>query len=143
MNVRSFFDTNILVYTDDHDAPEKQARSLELVERARLDGWGVLSTQVLQEYFVAATRKLGVPAEIARRKVELFGRFEVVINGLDDMDDILAAIDLTRLRDIGFWDALIVHAAKESRCAVLYTEDLQHGQRIDGLEIVDPFGSSD
>jgi predicted nucleic acid-binding protein len=114
MNVRSFFDTNILVYTDDHDAPEKQARSLELVERARLDGWGVLSTQVLQEYFVAATRKLGVPAEIARRKVELFGRFEVVINGLDD---ILAAIDLTRLRDIGFWDALIVHAAKESRCA--------------------------
>ncbi|UCF20752.1 MAG: PIN domain-containing protein [Gemmatimonadota bacterium] len=138
MSVRSFFDTNVLVYTDDHDAPEKQARALELVERARLDGWGVLSTQVLQEYFVAATRKLGVPAEIARRKVELFARLDLVICGLHD---ILGAIDIQRLHRIGFWDALIVRAARESRCAVLYTEDLQPGQHFDGLEVVNPFSA--
>jgi predicted nucleic acid-binding protein len=139
MSVRSFFDTNVLVYTDDHDAPEKQARSLELVEQARLEGWGVLSTQVLQEYFVATTRKLGVPEGVARRKVELFSRLDLVINGLHD---VLAAIDIHRLNDVGFWDALIIRAAKESGCVVLYTEDLQDGWRIDGLEVVNPFEAS-
>lgn len=74
MSVRSFFDTNVLIYTDDHDAPEKQARALELLERARLDGSGAVSTQVLQEYFVVATRKLGVPAGVTRRQLELRSR---------------------------------------------------------------------
>jgi predicted nucleic acid-binding protein len=136
MNVRSFLDTNILVYADDHDAPEKQAVATELLERARLGRWGVLSTQVLQEYFVAATRKLDVPVEIARRKVELLSRLDLV---LIDLPDILGAIDIQRLYGFGFWDALVVRAAKEAGCTALLTEDLQHGQRIDGLEIVNPF----
>lgn len=136
MSVRSFLDTNILVYTDDHDAPEKQARSLELLEQARQEGWGVLSTQVLQEYFAATTRKLGVPPDIARRKVELFSRLDLVII---DLQDILAAIDIHRLHGTGFWDALVIRAARTAGCSVLLTEDLQHGQRIDGLEIVNPF----
>jgi predicted nucleic acid-binding protein len=136
MSGRSFFDTNVLVYTDDLDAPAKQERALEVLEQARLDGRGVLSTQVLQEYFVAATRKLGVTPEIARRKVELFGRMDLVIV---DAQDILAAIDLHRLHAIGFWDALVVRAARAGGCSVLYTEDLQDGWRIDGLEVVNPF----
>ncbi len=136
MNARSFIDTNVLVYTDDHDEPDKQATALDLVERARAGGWGVLSTQVLQEYFVAATRKLGVEVEIAQRKLELFGRFDLAII---ELADILAAIDILRLHGIGFWDALIVRAAKVSGCRVLLTEDLQHDRRIDGLEIVNPF----
>ncbi len=136
MSVRSFLDTNVLVYTDDHDAPERQCAALDLLERARLDGWGVLSTQVLQEYFVASTSKLGVPVEIARRKVELFGRLDLV---LLELSDIVAAIDLQRLHGFNFWDALVVRAAKQAGCAVLLTEDLQHGQQIDGLEIIDPF----
>ena len=139
MSARSFFDTNILVYTDDHDAPKKQSRSFELIEHARQEGRGVVSTQVLQEYFVATTRKLGVPPEIARRKVELFSRFDLVVN---DLHDILAAIDIHRLHGIGFWDALVVHAAKGAGCTVLFTEDLQDGWRIDGLEVVNPFRSS-
>lgn len=136
MSVRSFLDTNVLVYTDDHDAPERQRAALDLLERARLDGWGVLSTQVLQEYFVASTSKLGVPVEIARRKVELFGRLDLV---LLELSDIVAAIDLQRLHGFNFGDALVVRAAKQAGCAVLLTEDLQHGQQIDGLEIIDPF----
>ncbi len=59
-SARSFFDTNVLVYTDDHDAPAKQRRALELVADAYRAGCGVVSTQVLSEYFVTATRKLGV-----------------------------------------------------------------------------------
>ncbi len=136
MSVRSFFDTNILIYTDDHDAPDKQARALDLVEEARLGGWGVLSTQVLQEYFAATTRKLGVPAAIARRKVEIFARLDLAIL---DLSDIIAAIDLHRLHDFSFWDGLIVQAARRSGCAVLLSEDFQHGARVDGIEITNPF----
>jgi predicted nucleic acid-binding protein len=95
-----------------------------------------LSTQVLQEYYVASTRKLGVDAGIARRKVELFARLDVVRIGLDQ---ILAAIDLVRLDALSFWDALVVRAAIDARCRVLYSEDMQAGRRIGGVEIVNPF----
>ncbi len=134
--MRSFLDTNVLLYTDDHDAPEKQTKALDLFTRVRLHKTGVVSTQVLQEYFAAATRKLGVPATVARRKIELFARLDLVLIGLVD---ILGAIDLHRLQQFSIWDALIVRAAQQANCTVLYTEDLQHGQRIDGLEIVNPF----
>ena len=139
MPARSFLDTNILVYTDDHDAPDKRARALDLVAEQRAAGSGVISTQVLQEYFAVATRKLGVPAAIARRKVELFARHQLIVLGLDH---ILPAIDLTRLHSIAFWDALIVQAAKAAHCSRLYTEDLQHGGAVDGLEIVNPFAEA-
>ena len=138
MNARSFFDSNILAYTDDHDTPQKQARSLELAGEARREGWGVVSTQVLQEYFVTATKKLGVPAEIARRKVELFSRFDLV---LIDLPDILGAIDLHRLHQLSFWDALILRAAKRAGCTRVLSEDLHHGAVLDGVRVVNPFRS--
>jgi predicted nucleic acid-binding protein len=134
--VRSFLDTNVLLYTDDHDAPEKQTKALDLFARARLGKTGVISTQVLQEYFAAATRKLGVSAIVARQKVEIFARLDLV---LINLSDILGAIDLHRLHQLSIWDALIVRAAQQARCTMLYSEDMQHGQRIDGLEIVNPF----
>jgi len=137
MSVRSFLDTNVLVYTDDLDSPERQRRSLELVAECRRRRSGVVSVQVLQEYFVAATRKLGVDAPLARRKVQLFARLEVVV---PRPDDVLAAIDLHRLHGLSFWDAMIVRAALAAGCRRLYSEDLQHGRRVDGLEVVNPFG---
>ncbi|HVT14870.1 MAG TPA: PIN domain-containing protein [Thermoanaerobaculia bacterium] len=133
---RSFLDSNVLVYTDDQGAPDKQEAALALVDLCRRRSSGVVSSQVLQEYFVTATRKLGVPPEIARRKVELFARFDLFLIGLED---ILGAIDLHRLHGYSLWDALVVRAALRSSCSVLYSEDLQHGRRIDGLEIVNPF----
>jgi predicted nucleic acid-binding protein len=136
MPARSFFDTNVLAYTDDHDSPTKQSRALALFEEARRTGVGVVSTQVMQEYFVTVTRKLGVPVDVARRKVELFARLGLVVI---DLADVLAAIDLHRLHQIAFWDALVVRAAQRANCSVLYTEDMQHGRRIDGLSIQNPF----
>lgn len=133
---RSFFDTNVLVYTDDQDATEKQRRALDLVADCRRRRSGVVSMQVLQEYFVTTTRKLGVEAEIARRKTEIFGRLHVVTPGLED---ILSAIDLHRLHGLSFWNALVVRAALVSGCSRLFSEDLQAGRRFDGLEIVNPF----
>ena len=116
MSARSFLDSNILVYTDDAGAPEKQVRALALLERCRFDRTGVVSTQVLQEYFVTATKKLKVSAEVARRKTELFGHFDLVQIGVED---VLAAIDLHRLHQLSFWDSLIVRAALRAGCSVL------------------------
>ena len=136
MSARSFLDTDVPLYTDAADAPAKQRRALDLLAAQRLARTGVVSLQVLQEYFAAATRKLGVDAAVARRKIEIFANYHLVIL---DVEDVLAAIDLHRLHRVSFWDALIVRAAKEGGCSVLYTENLQHGRSIDGVRIVDPF----
>jgi predicted nucleic acid-binding protein len=136
MKERSFLDTNVLVYTDDADAPAKQAAGLSLLRAGWQTGNAVLSTQVLQEYFAAVTHKLGVDAAVARRKVELFGRLEVLSIR---HDDVLRAIDLHRLHGFSIWDALIVTMALKSQCRVLYSEDLQAGRIIEGLRIVNPF----
>lgn len=136
MSARSFFDTNILVYADDKANPAKQRRAVELVSEHRRAMTGVVSLQVLQEYFVAVTKKLGVNAKIARRKVELLAEFDVAV---PDIADILAAIDLHRLHEFSFWDALVIRSAKQSGCSVLFSEDMQHSREIDGVQVVNPF----
>jgi predicted nucleic acid-binding protein len=136
MSARSFFDTNVLAYADDKATPAKQKVAIELVAKHRRAGTGVLSLQVLQEYFVTATKKLHIDPGIARRKVELLAEFDVVA---PDLGDILAAIDLHRLHGFSFWDALVLQTAKRSGCSTLFSEDMQHGQEIDGVRIVNPF----
>ena len=136
MSVRSFLDTNVLVYADDKASPKKQRRAIELVAEQRRAGTGVVSLQVLQEYFVTVTRKLGVDARLARRKVELLAEFDVVA---PEVADILAAIDLHRLHGFSFWDALILRSAKQAGCRVLLSEDFQHQREVDGVRIVNPF----
>ena len=91
-------------------------------------------------YFVTVTRKLGVDPRIARRKVELLAEFDVAAPGVAD---ILAAIDLHRLHGFSFWDALILRAAKQAGCRVLFSEGMQDGGEIDGVRIVNPFGLGD
>jgi predicted nucleic acid-binding protein len=136
MRGRSFLDSNLLLYTDDKRDTRKRETALTVIERCRRSRTGVLSVQVLQEYFTIATRKLGVEPLVARRKVELFAQFPTVVT---ESEDVLAAIDLHRLHQVSFWDALIVRAALKGRCVRLYTGDLQDGRRFDGLEIVNPF----
>ncbi len=136
MSVRSFFDTNVLIYADDKSAPAKQRKTLDLVAEHRRAGTGVVSLQVLQEYFVTVTRKLHVDASVARRKVELLAEFDVAA---PEVADVLAAIDLHRLHNFSFWDALILRAAKQSGCSALFSEDMQGSREIDGIKIVNPF----
>ncbi|MFN2441752.1 MAG: PIN domain-containing protein [Thermoanaerobaculia bacterium] len=136
MPAPAFVDTNILVYADDRADPAKQSRAQDLIRQLIRERRGLLSTQVLAEYFVAATRKLGIDAVDARRRVELYSRFDVVTL---QPADILGAIDLHRLHGFSLWDALIVRAALLAGCRTLYTEDLQAGFRIETLEIRNPF----
>jgi predicted nucleic acid-binding protein len=136
MSVPAFVDTNILLYADDRSDARKRERAQALIREVVRDRNGRISLQVLQEYFSAATRKLGIDAPTARRKVELYSRLDVVRL---ESSDVLAAIDLYRLHQFSIWDALIVRAAMISGCRLLYTEDLQPGFRLDSLEIVNPF----
>ena|SRR5437764_364751 len=136
MPPRSFFDTNILICADDKAAPAKQRKAVDLVAEHRRARTGVVSLQVLQEYFVTVTKKLQVDAAIARRKVELLAEFDVAS---PEVSDILAAIDLHRLHRFSFWDALILRAAKQSGCSILFSEDMQGSREVDGVRIVNPF----
>jgi predicted nucleic acid-binding protein len=131
-----FFDSNVLIYADDARYPQRQQQAQLLIRSHRVNRSGVVSLQVLQEYFVNVTRKLGLDPAIARGKVEIFSRFHLVEPVLID---VLAAIDSHRLHHVSYWDALIVHCAKKSGCKVVLSEDMQHGQVIDGVRIVNPF----
>jgi predicted nucleic acid-binding protein len=136
MSGLAFFDTNILVYADDRGSPEKQQKAAALFAAHLQQGTAVVSLQVLQEYFAAATRKLGVPPETAQRKVELMALARVV---RFEVADVIAAIEFHRLTHISFWDALIVQAARSVGATILYSEDLQAGSVQSGVRVVNPF----
>ncbi len=140
MNGREFIDTNVLIYADDARDPHKQARARDLVRRLLRERRGVLSLQVLQEYFAAATRKLGLAGADARRRVEVYSRFDVVAL---HPPDLLAAIDLHRLHKLSVWDALVVRAALNGSCTTLHTEDMQPGYTIERVTISNPFAGTE
>jgi predicted nucleic acid-binding protein len=133
---RSFLDTNILLYSDDSFDARKNRIAVDLLVDLRTRREGVLSTQVLQEYFVNAVKKLKLDVVLARRRVELFANFDVVP---PSAAMILSAIDLQRLNNLSFWDAMIIQAASASGCEVLLSEDMQHSRSIAGLRVVNPF----
>jgi len=137
--VRSFIDTNVLVYADSADLADKQARATALITQHLREGSGVISTQVLHEFVNAAIRKLGLPLETVRQRVRLYARFETVGASAAAA---LEALDLHTLHQISFWDALIVQAARQSGCVQVLTEDLQAGAVIGGVRIVNPFAAA-
>jgi predicted nucleic acid-binding protein len=133
---RVFLDTNVLVSADDLDAGPKNRRARAILRERVASRTAVLSTQVLQEFFVVSTGKLGVDPAIARRKVEHLATLEIV---RIQVEDVLAAIDLHRLHGLAFWDALVVRSASVAGCVRLLTEDMQHGRTINGVCIENPF----
>lgn len=138
MRDRFFVDTNVLIYANDRSSPKKQRRAREIISDAFTDRRGCISTQILQEFFVAVTRKAGVPWSNAKAQVLRFAALDTVIV---DRKLIANAIDLHHLDQISFWDALVVKSASAAGCSRIYTEDLNHGQTIDGVLIDNPFGS--
>ena len=137
MSARSFFDTNVLVYADVGEDRMKQALAVRLIGEHLRAGTGVISTQVLQEYVNVALRKLTLPVELIRARLALFSRFELVAASAAA---VTSALDLHVLHRVSFWDALIVHAAHQSGCVQLLTEDMNTGAVIAGVRIVNPFG---
>ena len=136
MNGREFLDTNVLIYADDARDPRKRKRAQELIRRLMDEGRGVVSLQILQEFFSAATRKLKMSSEDARHRIVQYSRFDVVtLNTVD----LVAAIDLHRLHRLSIWDALVVRAALNGTCTTLHTEDMQDGFVVETLTLRNPF----
>ena len=134
-----FVDTNILVYDRDRRDPAKHERAREwMLALWERPGLGVVSSQVLTEFYWTVTRKLrpGLGEEAARRYVRTLFAWECVETTQATISDAWA---IQERFELSFWDSLIVAAARVGRCGVLLTEDLQDGQDLDGLLVVSPF----
>jgi predicted nucleic acid-binding protein len=133
-----FVDANVLVYALDASAGAKQGAAQRLLRSLWDRGNGCLSVQVLQEFFVTVTRKVPYPLSIdqAAERAREFARWKVFA---PTAEDVLSAIRLHKETTLSFWDAMVVLAAAESGCEVLWTEDLQDGQVVAGVRIRDPF----
>ena len=133
-----FVDTNVIVYQRDATEPEKQPRAAAWMETLWRRRIGRISTQVLNEFYVTVTRKLspGLPAEEARQQVaDYFAWSPLPVDGRL----ISRAWGLEQRYAISYWDALIVAAAQLARCRYVLTEDLQHDQSFDSVQVKDPF----
>jgi len=136
MNGSEFVDTNILIYAFDRSAGNKREAAIALVERLWSERAGCLSLQVLQEFYVTATKKLRMPSGAAFDQVERLGKWRV---HRPAPDDVLQAIQLHRETKISFWDAMILRSAISVGCSVLWSEDLSDRQQWNGLTVRNPF----
>jgi predicted nucleic acid-binding protein len=136
--VPSFVDTNILVYAEDRDAKAKHAAARDLIVELWNQRAGVLSIQVLQEFYVNVTKKVKKPLTSAKalEVIEEYLTWTVVEN---TGRLLTSAIELQQKAQLSFWDAMVVQAAIEAGCDKLYSEDMNAGQRFRPLVIVNPF----
>ena len=134
MKGKVFFDTNVLVYAHDKSDLTKQQYALDLI--ATHGDSIVISTQVIQEFFVTATNKLGIPDLVTKQIIRAWYCCEIVSINPSRINE---AIDLRVLNKLSFWDALILASASSANCSTLLTEDLNHGQAIAGVTIINPF----
>lgn len=137
MNVE-LVDTNVLVYAHDRTCLWKYDAARDLMDRLWTEGSGVLSIQVLQEFVWIATRKLPRPLAMSEA-LAVVGDLAAWVTFSPGTADVLAAGRLAQEARLSFWDAMIVHAASQLGARVLWTEDLNSGQTIAGVEIRTPF----
>jgi len=133
----AFVDSNILIYAHDRDAGPRRDRARQLCEQLWRDRSGCLSVQVLQEFYVTVTRKLRTPVARANAR-ELVRVYASWVISPTTPDTVIRATELGEMAEIGFWDGLIVAAAEQSGAEVLYSEDLNDGQVIGGVRVVNP-----
>ena len=138
MKGADFIDTNILVYAYDNHFPDKQQRAQEILIRAVKNGSGVLSTQVLGEFFTVVTEKIKVPLSVknARDIIKYMGSMPV-----QEIDLLIVnrAIDTLEQYKISYWDSLIIAAAERAGCNHILSEDLNAGQKYYEMEVINPF----
>ncbi len=138
MSDRVFVDTNVLIYAHDVDAGRKHEIAAGLLADLWRTRRGVLSTQVLQEFYVNVTRKIPapLPRDVARQIASSYGvwRVETI-----ELEQVLRASELEERHRLAFWDALIVCSARKAGASRLLSEDFAHGQRIDGVLVENPF----
>jgi len=133
-----FLDTNLIIYAYDIFAGENHEIAGKIIEDLWNSELGVISTQVLQEFFVAVTKKISNPmdSKTAKEIVSDFLKWDVVIN---DGESLLDAIEIHLRYKYSFWDSMIIEAALRGNASLLLSEDLSDGQIINGVTIKNPF----
>lgn len=133
-----FVDTNVIVYAYDKDADKKHKIAASIMKDLWHSGLGIISTQVLQEFFVTLTNKIPKPLKVSvvRETVKRLSRWDVV---LIDVDTIIRATEIQERYKYSFWDSLIIASAIGSGAKAIFSEDLADGQTIQGVIIKNPF----
>ena len=131
-----FIDTNLLVYTIDRKDKAKQKISRIIIKKLVDEHIPVLSTQVIQEFYVVATTKMRANPVAVKNIIHNFHNMELVNI---DLQLIEQAIDISVLSQISFWDSLIIAAAEKANCEYAFSEDLNAGQLYRGIKLLNPF----
>jgi len=139
MNGRFFLDTNVFVYSFDPTTPAKARRAGELIRRAVATGKGIISFQVVQEFFNVALRRFAQPMTVAEAEQYLATVFRPLTAVHSSQALYAEALRLSDRYRLSWYDALIVAAAIEGQSSLLLSEDLQHGQRFGDLQVQNPF----
>ncbi len=139
MSARFFLDTNLFVYTFDGTAPVKAKKSAQLIRRAADTGEGIISYQVVQEFFNVAFRRFARPMSVAEAEQYLITVLRPLLAVHSSPAIYFAALRIAEKHRISWYDSLIVAAALEGQCERLCSEDFQHGRKIEGLRIENPF----
>lgn len=139
MSDRFFLDTNIFVYSFDRTAVMKARKSAQLIRKALTTQKGIISYQVVQEFFTVALRRFSQPMKAADAEQYLGTVFRPLL-GVHSSPALYAeALHLQARSELSWYDSLIVSAAIQAQCTFLFTEDLQHGQRFGSLQVANPF----
>jgi len=138
MKDKIFLDTNVIVYAHDRSSGKKNTIAMEIMEYLWDRKKGVISVQVMQEFYVCVTTKIlkPLPLKVARKILEYLLNWDLIIN---DEYITIKAIDLQEKYRFSFWDSLIVQSAIQSQAYTLFSEDLSDGQIIENVKIVNPF----
>ena len=139
---KTFLDTNIVVYAFDSSAANKHVVAKQIVIDLWNSGRGVLSTQVLQEFYVTVTQKIPKPLDknLAVQAIKDLLHWDVVVN---DGDAIIEVADIQARHKCSFWDAMIIQAAIKGGAGVILSENLAGGSNIQGVSLENPFESQD
>jgi predicted nucleic acid-binding protein len=139
MSDRIFLDTNIFVSSFDQTAPEKAQRAAHLIREALTTQKGVISYQVVQEFFNVALKRFSKPMPAADAGQYLLAVFRPLLAVHSSQALYAEALFLHAQSSLSWYDSLIVSAAIQARCEILFSEDLQHGQRFGSLQVRNPF----
>jgi predicted nucleic acid-binding protein len=134
-----FFDTNILVYQFDKSAPIKQHRAIEVIEKHIGNKSALISSQVVQEFMNAALNKFDTKLSVAQLELVMDSLLKPLCHHFPVFDYYKRALRLYSSNSLDFYDALIVQAALDLDCKILFSEDLQDGQKFYGLTVKNPF----
>lgn len=139
MSARFFLDTNLFVYTFDAKAPAKAKKAAQLIRRAADTGEGIISYQVVQEFFSVAFRRFAEPMQVAEAEQYLITVLRPLLAVHSSPTIYFEALRIAEKHHLSWYDSLIVAAAVQGQCEKLYSEDFQHGRKIEDLRIENPF----